>query len=454
MPVAEVCTASGRTEIRWGEAVVRLPDNLADDAPGWSGLRRLAFTSGQHTLSVLIDDLDLYRGLYGPSEPGRIEAAELRAWQRALEEAWMLVCRHLPQQVEAMSSVLDVLVPVPAPGRFQIASASSGEAFGGVVMSRPESPAMLAATLVHESQHILLGGLLHLVALHDNDPEPRFYAPWRDDPRPVGGLLQGVYAFFGVTRFWRALYRAQVEGLHRTAAFEFARWRAATCQALDSLNNDRALTGVGRRVLKQIETELRPWREECVPADIAAAAKKLGNDHEVTWRLHHLQPDLRTVAQVAQAWLADTRSGAGPTRGQDGLGPDKLASEPTAFGPRTRAELINCQVSASDSCVGYAELEAKASPADRAFVAGDYADAWNAYRAEIAKSPDSPTSWVGFALAWASLAPTPGAELLLRRPALVRAVHRQLHARGHRPEPNEVASWIATQWPHAISSHD
>ena len=27
------------------------------------------------------------------------------------------------------------------------------------------------------------------------------YAPWRDDPRPISGLLQGIYAFVCITEF-------------------------------------------------------------------------------------------------------------------------------------------------------------------------------------------------------------------------------------------------------------
>lgn len=33
-------------------------------------------------------------------------------------------------------------------------------------------------------------------------PRRRYYAPWRDHPRPAVGLLQGAYAHVGVTEFW------------------------------------------------------------------------------------------------------------------------------------------------------------------------------------------------------------------------------------------------------------
>ena len=33
----------------------------------------------------------------------------------------------------------------------------------------------------------------------------RHFAPWRTDPRPPGGLLHDVHAFFGMADAWRAL---------------------------------------------------------------------------------------------------------------------------------------------------------------------------------------------------------------------------------------------------------
>ncbi|MFJ3985276.1 HEXXH motif domain-containing protein [Streptomyces fungicidicus] len=456
-PVAELCSASGRTEIRRGGTIVRLPSELTGEAPGWSGLRRLTAVSGKHTLSLLLDDVDPYRGLYGPRRPAPTKDAELHAWQRELEEAWNLVCHHLPQQAGAMSTVLTALVPVPAPGPFQVASASSGDAFGGVVMSRPENPAMLAATLVHETQHIVLGGLLHLVGLHDNDPEARLYAPWRDDPRPVGGLFQGVYAFFGVTRFWRAVYRAQDEATQRAAAFEFARWRAATWRALDAMTDVPALTAIGKRVLKQIREEMEPWLAEPVAEDAAAAAEKVAGDHRVAWLLHHVRPDERTVTEMTDAWLyaiSHPQSEAAP--GHRDLPADALIPDTNASWVRTRADLICCGAVPSRTLDSpfCADVEAGASSADQAFAADDHVEAWHGYRAEIASSASPATSWVGFALAWASLGTEPGSELLLRRPALVREVYRRLSALGHRPEPDALAGWIAARWPHALPAQD
>ncbi len=279
--VAEISSTGGRTEIRVGRARVYLPDDPADDALGWWGLRRLDTRSGKRTLSVRLDDLDPYRGLYGPLEPQRLDDAELRTWRGLLTDAWDLVCRHLPKRAEAMCVGLGALVPLPPPGRLNGRgfSGSSGEAFGGAHVARPTEPAALAATLVHEFQHIQLGGLLHLVALHEDDQRPRFYAPWRDDPRPLGGLVQGVYAFFGVTEFWRALSGTADNRLRRTADFEYARWRAPTWQALRALRDDHSLTDAGRRFFDGVAARLGTWQDEPLPTDVTAAAEAVTTDH-------------------------------------------------------------------------------------------------------------------------------------------------------------------------------
>ena len=68
-------------------------------------------------------------------------------------------------------------------------------------MSRQPDKYTCAETLVHETQHLKLCALLDLVTLARPDDGRRYYAPWRPDPRPAGGLLQGAYAFLGVSGF-------------------------------------------------------------------------------------------------------------------------------------------------------------------------------------------------------------------------------------------------------------
>ncbi|MET9580942.1 HEXXH motif domain-containing protein [Streptomyces massasporeus] len=451
--LAEIRSSAGHTEVSLGRAVVVLPDDPTEDVQGWWGLRRLhiLMRPDQPSLSLYLDDLDPYRGLGGPLPPDRIGSVQARRWQYLLTEAWSIVCAHLPEQAGTLSTALDALVPLPPLGRFLVSSASSGEAFGGVLMSLPGDPAALAATLVHESQHILLGGLIHLVALHTNDPEPRFYAPWRDDPRPVAGIAQGVYAFFGVARFWRALADSPDERLRRTAAFEYVRWHAPTCRALDALLRDPDLTDPGRRFFEGVGTQLLSWPDEPLPAEVTMAATTVANDHETHWRSHYLRPDTALVERIVRTFRTDSE-GLREAPPSEGCPPaDTLLAERNVPWPRTRADLIRRSVEEGITDTDFGTSAAEATPGDLALAAGRPADGRHAYRAELAVSPDSVSAWTGFALAWASAQPGPGPTLLLRRPALVQAVHRMLRETGEQPEPDALATWMATRWPDLAS---
>ncbi|MFC6481384.1 HEXXH motif-containing putative peptide modification protein [Streptomyces goshikiensis] len=57
---------------------------------------------------------------------------------------------------------------------------------------------------------------------------PRFWAPWRSDPRPLEGLLHGAYAHLALAGYWQraALYGA------RGAWAQHARIRAQVAAAL------------------------------------------------------------------------------------------------------------------------------------------------------------------------------------------------------------------------------
>jgi uncharacterized protein len=80
----------------------------------------------------------------------------------------------------------------------------------------PEDGETLALLLIHEFQHVKPGAMLDLFELCDPVAAGRlFYAPWRDDPRPVEALLQGTYAHVGVTDYWRAR-RHRAEGPSRS----------------------------------------------------------------------------------------------------------------------------------------------------------------------------------------------------------------------------------------------
>ena len=153
-------------------------------------------------------------------------------------------------------------------------SAAARQAFGAVAAARPASGADLALLIIHEFQHVKLGALTDMFDLCDRTDQRVYFAPWREDPRPLGALLQGTYAHIGVTDYWR-VRRHQVTGPSALAAAErFARWRALTAEAIETLTGSGALTPFGARFVDGMRATVDPWLGEQVPDAAAAAAAR------------------------------------------------------------------------------------------------------------------------------------------------------------------------------------
>ncbi|MGP4014590.1 HEXXH motif domain-containing protein [Saccharopolyspora sp. 5N708] len=435
-------------EIRSGTTRVHLPHDHRVDAPGWWGMRQVSIRAHDQVLSVRLDDIDPYRGIYEPVLPQRLGTDEVASWWRLLTDAWHLIVQHVPEIAPALRAGLESLVPRPAVP-FRMPSASTGEAFGSAIVGHPDDAVALAATLVHEFQHIRLGGLLHLTRLREEDPQERFYTPWRDDPRPLAGTLQGVYAFFGVTMFWRALAHASPGFADRRAAFEFAYWRNATWRTLQVLRDDSALTTAGHRFVNGIAERLGPWQDEPLPAEAADTAAALAADHYAGWRIRHVRPHPETVAAVAEAWLAGRQRLAGIRVTSDRT-PTPV---PDGAWSQARIDLTRLGLVQESGDTQHTMPEAwstvpDATPADFAYTSGRLADAARGYRAELAADPDRPASWIGLGLALSGLGVRPAARALLTCPELVRAVDRRIRTGAARvAAPDELAGWIGRLLP-------
>ena len=191
----------------------------------------------------------------------RLTADEAAAWQAQFEEAWRLIEQAYPRYAPGIAAGLTTLLPLAndVPGR-EI-SAAARQAFGAVAAALPASGADLALLIIHEFQHVKLGALTDMFDLCDRTDQRVFFAPWREDPRPLGALLQGTYAHIGVTDYWR-VRRHTVTGPDALAAAEqFARWRMMTAEAIETLAGSGALTPLGARFVAGMRATVEPWLE-------------------------------------------------------------------------------------------------------------------------------------------------------------------------------------------------
>jgi hypothetical protein len=285
------------------------------------------------------------------------------------------------------------------------------------------------------------------VPLYDRSDDRLYYAPWRDDPRPLGGLLQGAYAFLGVADFWR-VQRSIVDSRQRTYAhFEFARWRERVARVLDVLTDSGGFLPAGLRFLDAMRTSVDGWRTERVPPDAAALAREAADDHRVGWRLRNLRPDRDHTDARAREWLAGDRpAAADPPR------VETLAQQ-RAFVPNPRLDLACLRMTDPDRFAGFAADPAglrravpAASAGDIAQASGDFTGALAAYRRQIDADPDTATQdWAGLILAAGRLAPADELGPLLSQPEIVYWLHRHVRAAGGPPpDPLALAGWLAT----------
>jgi uncharacterized protein len=266
----EVRAASGKWHVRPGST---------EQDPDWEPVRELR--AGDRV--VRLEDTDPYRNCHQWPVTPRLAAGEAAAWQAQFEEAWQLIERGYPRYAPGIAAGLSVLLPLAndEPGR-EI-SAAAREAFGAVGAALPPTGADLALLIIHEFQHVKLGALIDMLDLYDRGERRLFYAPWREDPRPLVGLLQGTYAHIGVTDYWR-LRRHQVAGPDASDAAElFARWRMMTVEAIGTLAESGALTPLGTRFVQGMRATVQPWLDEPVPASAEEAARRWGAERRETW---------------------------------------------------------------------------------------------------------------------------------------------------------------------------
>ena len=151
---------------------------------------------------------------------------------------------HRPY-AEGIAEGLTTVVPLYTTDPRHGVNVTSMTAFGAIAMTEPTDGLGLALGLLHEFQHTKLGALIDIVPLYRRDERPRFYAPWRDDPRPLGAALQGTYAFLGVTDFWRVQRRVLRGTQRRLAEAEFVRWRDRVGLTLGELEKSEYFTAAG-----------------------------------------------------------------------------------------------------------------------------------------------------------------------------------------------------------------
>ncbi|HSV65005.1 MAG TPA: HEXXH motif domain-containing protein [Mycobacteriales bacterium] len=431
-----------------GTTVVEVPVRSATTGPHWWPARRLDSELDGHRIAVRLDDVDPYRDCNHIGAARRVPDAEMGGWQAGLDQAWaILVRRHRPRAA-ALSAGVAALVPLEPVDGVDGRSASTSDACGTVALTKPADGRTLAVTLVHEFQHSKLSALLDLVRLYRDGGDGACYAPWRQDPRPVTGLLQGAYAYLGLVDYWQDQRLAEVGAHSRVAHFEFTRWRHAVRRVLQTVAASGLLTAAGERFLGGMRQRLAELRAHPAPIESERLARDALADHWVRWRLHNLQPDEEHLAACAAAWLA----GAPCPPGRPG--PATVRTDPRRWAAaNARLELTYRRLRDPGRfealCTDQAWLTVGvpgARPADAAYALADYPTAAGLYLGVLADAPDDTSdradAWAGLVLAHRRLRRSTR-RFLVAYPESLHALHRRIAAAaGQPPDAEALAGWL------------
>ncbi|WP_329375252.1 aKG-HExxH-type peptide beta-hydroxylase [Streptomyces sp. NBC_01483] len=416
----------------------------------WHPVHRVQTAPEAGRFDFVLDDLDPYRVPGGLLPPTPRRPAEAATWESLIYEAGSQLSGIDRQRADALGAALTALTPRPKESCGMVSSVSSSDAFGGIVVSEPPDGVELAASLVHEFQHLKLHALLDSVPLHDESDEPNgeaFYAPWRDEPRPLPGLFQGVFAFFGVVDYWRRLTLTAKGDTLRRAQFQLVHWRTQTLEAYTALRSSPRLTGTGRDFVRLMGDTTAAWTEHpAVPGDVMVLAEEAVVAHRTRWRLHHLRPDAAAVAELADAWTS------GALHASPWSMPVALCPDPAAAPSHTYAALL-CRVATAPAGPGLRDSEV--DPSDFARLFGSPDEARRLAVEQVTGGSDPHESWVRLGLALRRQRATPSAEnlgtdaaafALTHRPELIRAVHALVaELTGAAPDLVALAAWIGAE---------
>lgn len=461
-PTLGTARPGANTEWEWGRAclddrggrvsspvsTVSIPrDESGSRAPGctWSAIPRLSANSAGLVVEFWLDDRDPYLDVYGLARV-TVNRDDLLAWRSMLAGAWRILARRHRALAAMIAKVIQSLVPLAKPFPAQPVSATAASAFGAIGLSLPTDALAMAEVLVHESHHAILSAVTDLMPLTGCGGERLTYAPWRDDARPVGALLQGTYAHYGVAGFWRRQRRAGSAQVRLRGNTEFARGLSLAAETAAALGDSGVLTEAGQDFVSAIRGRLATWQGESLPTSAREFAADSALDHRARWRLRHLRPNPRDMRSLVCAWLDGVKppvwlAAVSVSLEQQPLSPAAGTARSYLLMLRYRdPERFRRWVRDGGSPSGEKLDNPRIYSADRALLCGNYAAAAEVYLRRIAVGDDA-DAWAGLAVVRQHTGPADVATVLAERPEVVADLHERLRPYGT-PNPDRLAAWL------------
>ena len=240
--------------------------------------------------------------------------------------ALALVERFHPETFADMREFLHVVALKPlAAGGFT--NLTHSDLPGAFVVGMIGNPWELADTFIHEMAHGRLFALEDGGSFFDEnacDPlmDERYYSPWRDDLRPLRGVLHGVYVYVPVCAYWQRVL-ATGAATDDTAAYALDRVLRIHAQlefGLAELEAHVVPSARGRELLARLRAEVDAIADASAAAGLPDDAPAL-----VCAEDGAIHPEGGGVTTVRDAVCAHRERAQ--ARRPDGVTPPRAASE-------------------------------------------------------------------------------------------------------------------------------
>lgn len=127
--------------------------------------------------------------------------------QDKLEQAIDLLEKYQPDVFNQFCQFLRVIAVKPFEDDSDFYNVSHSDLPGAFIVTLSEARFELVENLIHEFHHNRLFFLEEYGAfLEDSEDEASFYSPWRQDPRPLYGILHAAYVYTPVCEYWLSVY--------------------------------------------------------------------------------------------------------------------------------------------------------------------------------------------------------------------------------------------------------
>ncbi len=212
-------------------------------------------------------------------------SAQVDDWLRSLHDACDLISTCQPALYNEITRYVRVLMPIVPPDPLTSVSSTSAAAHGLLWLSLNSNTMTIAETLVHEFHHQKLNTLMLFdPVITGPTKQPIFYSPWRNDARPLFGILHGAFAFGGVLEFYNRVSQCEIatstadkisERLHLL--------RSQVLQALDTLGREANFSTLGRSLYEAMRKHAEWLPTHSLSETGAQRVKDYLSEHRRRW---------------------------------------------------------------------------------------------------------------------------------------------------------------------------